>query len=187
MALLNDAHRGDRILQPGPFDGGVVSDDTLALVDRYATIRWGGKEANFVDACTARSRDDGTLAAGFLGIGNGHPVLGSAALGMKVRKSGRTTGVTTGGEVTDIDATFTVGYGSKGSALFRNQIVIRSAERFSDHGDSGSFILTEEEPLRAVGLLFAGNSPGTVTLANHMRTVLEELEVRLPEDERDTT
>ncbi len=185
MALLNDARRGDRILQPGPFDGGVVSDDTLAVVDRYVTIRWGGKQANFVDACTARPRDDSMVAAGFLGIGKGHPALASANLGMKVRKSGRTTGVTTGGEVTDIDATFTVGYGPKGAALFRNQTVIRSAERFSDHGDSGSFILTEEEPLRAVGLLFAGNSPGTVTLANHMRTVLEELKVRLPKDEND--
>jgi hypothetical protein len=185
MAMLNDAKRGDRILQPGPFDGGVVSDDTLGRVDRYVTIRWGGKDANFVDACTAKPSDGNIVAAGFLGIGDGRPTLASAVLDMKVRKSGRTTGVTTGGEITDIDATFTVGYGSKGSALFKNQTVIRSSKRFSDHGDSGSFILMEEEPLRAVGLLFAGNSPGTVTLANHMRTVLEELEVRLPEGGND--
>ncbi len=180
MAQLNDARKGDRILQPGPLDGGVVNQDTLATVERFVPLKWGGEQANFVDACVAGPQDDELLAPGFMDVGGEYPSLLSAALGMKVRKSGRTTGVTTGGEVTDIDATFTVGYGSKGRALFRNQMVVRSATRFSDHGDSGSFILTDDEPLGTVGLLFAGNSPGTVTLANHMQTVLEELRAHLP-------
>jgi hypothetical protein len=144
-------------------------------------LRWGGRRENLVDAALGRPRDGDMVSSGFVGIAGHSPGLAAATLGAKVRKSGRTTGVTTEGEVRDVDATFVVGYGPKGKALFRNQMVIRSEKRFSDHGDSGSFILVQDDPLRAVGLLFAGNSPGTVTLANHMQTVLEELDVSLPE------
>jgi hypothetical protein len=184
LALLNDGRKGDRILQPAPYDGGVTNRDTIATLEGYVQLRWGDKEANFVDAAVARIRDRRMVTGGVLGLQKVASELVTADLRMKVCKSGRTTGLTRGGEVTDVDATFVVGYGAKGRALFRNQVVIRSPKRFSDHGDSGSFILTEDDPPRVTGLLFAGNPQGTVTLANHMETVLEELGVRMAGGDR---
>ena len=95
----------------------------------------------------------------------------------RVYKAGRTTGWTEG-EVVAINVLTDVEYGA-GIARFRNQIAIRptadNGGPFSDSGDSGSGIYTEQHKL--VALLFAGSKART--LANPVRKVISELESEL--------
>jgi hypothetical protein len=76
---------------------------------------------------------------------------------MSVRKSGRTTGFSTG-EIQVLDATVNVSYGTGRVAQFENQIV---TDPISQGGDSGS-LLVAGDALRAVGLLFAGSDQTTI-------------------------
>ena len=125
---------------------------------------------NRIDAAVARPFDENDVLPEVLEIG---PVRGTrpAELGLKVRKSGRSSGVTTG-EVTVLDATITVGYGER-TARFAGQIVTTPMSR---PGDSGS-VLVEAGGSRAVGLLFAGSDQ--VTLHNPIESVLSALAVEL--------
>jgi predicted ATP-dependent Lon-type protease len=91
---------------------------------------------------------------------------------MAVRKSGRTTGFTTG-EITVIEATVTVCYGSGKDAVFENQLIMGP---MSQGGDSGSLIVAAGS-LQAVGLLFAGSEQSTI--ANPIQAVLNCLDVTL--------
>jgi hypothetical protein len=92
-----------------------------------------------------------------------------AKLGMRVRKSGRSTGFTTG-VITVLDSTVDVNYGDK-TARFEGQIITSG---MSAPGDSGS-LLVAEDALLAVGLLYAGSEQ--VTIYNPIETVLEQLQV----------
>jgi len=94
-----------------------------------------------------------------------------AKLGMRVRKSGRSTGFTTG-IITVMDATVDVNYGDR-DARFEKQIITSG---MSAPGDSGS-LLVAENALLAVGLLFAGSEQ--VTIHNPIENVLEQLQVLL--------
>jgi thymidine phosphorylase len=94
-----------------------------------------------------------------------------AKLAMKVRKSGRSTGFTTG-QITILDATVDVNY-SERVARFDGQIVTTG---MSAPGDSGS-LLVAEDALLAVGLLFAGSEQ--VTIYNPIQAVLDSLQVLL--------
>jgi len=96
----------------------------------------------------------------------------SAALGMPIRKSGRTTAFTTG-EITVLDATVSVSYGVGRVATFEEQIV---AGPISQGGDSGSLVVSGSE-LKAVGLLFAGSDQSTII--NPIQAVLDCLSVDL--------
>ena len=112
--------------------------------------------ANQVDGAVARPISQDAIEDGILEIGEVHGTV-EAELGMAVRKSGRTTGLTTG-TVEVVDATVRVGYGAAGTALFENQIVTGN---MSAPGDSGS-LLVERDGQRAVGLLFAGSDQSTI-------------------------
>jgi len=94
----------------------------------------------------------------------------SATINMKVRKSGRTTGTTTG-IIEMLDGTVDVGYGGSLVATFENQII---ANYMSNPGDSGSLVVDGTAPL-AVGLLFAGSD--TTTVINPIDRVLDLLNV----------
>jgi hypothetical protein len=89
---------------------------------------------------------------------------------MSVQKYGRTTSLTTG-SVTGVNATVKVRYSKGHTATFVNQIVIGSG--FSDSGDSGSLIVTNDANLNPVGLLFAGSS--STTIGNPIAAVLSQL------------
>ncbi len=124
---------------------------------------------NLVDAALARPVMDDLLAEGILGIG---PIAGQgvAELGMRVRKSGRTTGVSTG-EIVQVQVTADVLLGQR-TARFTDQVM---AGAMSQGGDSGSLVVDDEG--NAVGLLFAGSE--TTTLCNRIEHVLAALEVSL--------
>ena len=104
----------------------------------------------------------------------------TAAIGMAVRKRGRTTGLTYG-TVTSVDQT-SINYGDGlGTHMLKNQIRLdgrhAATRSFSDHGDSGSVVVDADN--KVVGLLFAGNTAGTVSFANPIQSVLDELNVDL--------
>jgi hypothetical protein len=124
---------------------------------------------NLVDAALALPIEPGAISNTILEIGE---ILGvtAAGLGMLVRKSGRTTGISTG-EVLVLDTTIQVSYGAGRSATFEEQII---TSPMSQGGDSGA-LLVGADNLFAVGLLFAGSSETTVY--NPIQAVLDCLNV----------
>lgn len=96
------------------------------------------------------------------------------SVGLAVKKSGRTTGLTHG-TISYVGVNVTVSY-SRGRVSFVDQFAISSGS-FSDGGDSGSLIVTDDAAAHPVGLLFAGSS--TDTIGNPIGFVLEELEAQL--------
>jgi hypothetical protein len=124
---------------------------------------------NLVDAAVARPVNDGDVLDEILEIGAVQGTM-EATLGLPLRKSGRTTGLTTG-EVTLLNATINVSYGAGKTARYENQIV---AGAMSQGGDSGSLVVHGTE-LKAVGLLFAGSNQSTII--NPIQAVLDCLQV----------
>jgi hypothetical protein len=111
---------------------------------------------NQVDAAVAKPVSDDMVRDEILEIGT---ITGTtaAALGMPVRKSGRTTGLTTDA-ISVLHATVSVSYGAGRTARFEDQII---AGPMSQGGDSGSLVVAGDQ-LLAVGLLFAGSDQTTV-------------------------
>lgn len=112
-------------------------------------------EDNLVDAAVARPQNPADVTDDILAIGMIQGV-GDAGLGTSLKKSGRTTSVTTG-EVVQTDVTVDVDYGAGRTARFRDQLL---AGAMSQGGDSGSAVLDEDN--RLVGLLFAGSDNTTI-------------------------
>jgi hypothetical protein len=143
----------------------------LGSEHRVVSIKANPQAANQVDAAVARPNASADVLDEIMEIGR---VAGSlpAELGMKVRKSGRTTGLTTG-EITIMEATVTVSYGPGKDATFENQLIMGP---MSQGGDSGSLIVAVGS-LQAVGLLFAGSEQSTI--ANPIQAVLSCLDVMI--------
>src|SRR5207237_6834430 len=98
------------------------------------------------------------------------------ALGLAVKKSGRTTGLTRG-NISAVDVTVDISYGSGKTARFINQILVTPGS-FIGSGDSGSLMVEDvDPPPRAVGLLFAGSS--SVAIANPIDPVLRSFGVTM--------
>ena len=127
-------------------------------------------EENLVDAAIARPLNPDDVKDEILDIGT---VEGSVEgeLGMAIKKSGRTTGFTTG-EIQQVDVTVNVQYGQGQIAQFTDQLM---AGAMSQGGDSGSAVLDDNN--RLVGLLFAGSD--TSTIMNRIQNVFSELGVSL--------
>lgn len=176
LANSNNGAINDPILQPGLFDGGNVNTDIIARLSEFAQIKF-GNIPNLIDAAIARTSTPlvtpknkcfGTISSS----------LTNAFRFQVVKKCGRST-ETTRGLVTDVNATIKVGYGTNGTALFQNQIIIVGvpfAGPFSAPGDSGSLIISQfgNNP---VGLLFAGSA--LFTIANPIQAVLSTFNVSI--------
>jgi hypothetical protein len=141
----------------------------LGSQHRLDVSRYNPQATNLVDAAVARPLNDGDILDEIMDIGVVQGAL-EAALAMPLRKSGRTTGFTTG-EVLLLNATVDVSYGVGKTARFENQIV---AGAMSQGGDSGSLVVHGTE-LKAVGLLFAGSDQSTII--NPIQAVLDCLQV----------
>jgi hypothetical protein len=137
---------------------------------RLQAIRADPSAVNRVDAALARPADDALVTDEIVDIGR---VAGTMlpSLGLAVRKSGRTTGLTSG-EITVIEATVDVGYDER-MARFEGQLLTGP---MSQPGDSGSLLMAAES-LQAVGLLFAGSAQATIY--NPIADVLSALQVTL--------
>lgn len=128
-------------------------------------------EDNFVDAAIARPLNAGDVKGEILEIGTIAGVA-EADLGTALKKSGRTTELTTG-EVLQVDVTADVSYGAGRTARFTDQLL---AGAMSQGGDSGSAVLDDDN--RLVGLLFAGSD--TTTIINRISHVFSALGVTRP-------
>jgi len=196
LANLNKGMIGDKILQPGPYDGG-TDEDTIATLHEFIRIdtltnslcpaasaiarafnflaRLFNRATRLVPVVQAENLVDCALAKPI----NDHDVLdvileagdvtgvAEPEVGMAVKKSGRTTGLTSG-EIVAVDAIAKVAMNGFDFAVFADQFVIELA---AEGGDSGSIILTEDN--KAVGLLFAGGEG--VTIANKYSNVRRAL------------
>ncbi|MBN2271395.1 MAG: Ig-like domain-containing protein [Sedimentisphaerales bacterium] len=183
FANENNALIGDNVLQPGPYDGGVNPDDAIGTLADFEPIVFSRKAKNVIDAAIALSSTDlldtATPAGGY---GTPNSVTAQAFLGQNVQKFGRTTGLTKGA-VTAVNATVTVGYGPGKTARFVKQIIIEPGS-FSGGGDSGSLIVTDDDNLNPIGLLFAGSS--THTIANPIDLVLSRFGVTVDDGQTPT-
>jgi hypothetical protein len=197
LANENAGQIGDPILQPGPVDGGRLQDSIARLAD-FVPIKFNqgavgpvgrfferavapilgafglslkrlpNGQPNLVDAAVAEPIDPSLVSSDILDIGRISGIA-EASIGLAVRKSGRTTGLTAG-HVTAIDAVVEVDYGGAKTAIFRGQIV---SDLLSKGGDSGSLVV--DDGSRAVGLLFAGGA--TTTLINPIGAVMQFLDL----------
>jgi hypothetical protein len=204
LANSNAAEIGDPILQPGPFDGGGVSQDQIANLTQFVPISFEGEpsecrfanavisvfnlgcriinsntrytlakvqaEENLVDAAIATPLNPADVKDEILNIGQIQSTV-EGELGMAIKKSGRTTGFTTG-VIEQIDVSANVQYGAGQVALFTDQLL---AGAMSQGGDSGSAVLDENN--RLTGLLFAGSD--TTTIINRIENVFRALGVSL--------
>lgn len=150
---------GDPIIQPGALDSGSDCTDQIGKLANWIPIA-DPMESNKVDCAYATINS---------GIGYNYnslcdfsilPSFNSVepSVGMKIKKSGRTTGCTSG-SVEAIDFSVTVGY-DYGNADFVDQF--KTSPDFNAAGDSGSLVVVDEgDPCHATGLLFAGYSDGS--------------------------
>ncbi len=160
------AQTGDSVLQPAPMDGGVWEQDAIARLFRCVPLNDEGY--NVVDAAVAMPVQPGLVTPTILEIG---PVRGIVRpqLGMRVRKSGRTSAVTYG-IIEGVFAILSIRYDAERVLLFKEQLVISNLD---EPGDSGSLILNDYN--WAVGLLFGGSDE--FTFANPIGPVLSALSV----------
>jgi len=176
---------GDRILQPGRVDMtdqacGTSAEMDAAFIGRlasYAPIQFSRRASNTIDAAIA-TVSTATVGTQTPSGGYGEPssTTSPAKLGMPVQKYGRTTGLTRG-TVSGLNATVIISY-DVGQARFVGQVIVqRSGGRFSDSGDSGSLIVTDDAHNSPVALLFAGSSSSTI--ANPINLVLEAFNVTI--------
>lgn len=179
LAASDRGQPGDAVLQPGPADGGTAQDRIGVLT---VAVRLDADGPNLVDAAVAAVDDDVAVDAS-AHDGPVTAVVDPDAVRGLVRKIGRTTGVTRGRiSAFEVDGV-PVGYDT-GAFSFDDQIEIEGVlGLFSDGGDSGSLITTEDDRL-GVGLLFAGSTTGgpggtAVTYANPLASVLAALDATL--------
>jgi hypothetical protein len=169
LANTNQGKPGDKILQPGPFDGGVFPSDAIATLDRFEEIVFGMGGYNLVDGAVGRPIAPRNVTAAIIGAAVPRGVNQVFPLD-PVIKVGRTTQVTTG-FVLATNAIVNVGFGPL-VAQFRHQIITTA---MAAGGDSGSLLMNFN--LEGVGLLFAG-SP-VITIHNHLIDVQNVLGVEL--------
>lgn len=151
------------------YDNSCTISGVIQIGTLNSFIKFKGGPKNKVDAAFVASSAS-LISASILDIGTPSATAVDPTLGMTVRKSGRTTGFTSG-TVSTINATIRVSYGSGcGTYTFTGQFVITPGG-FSAAGDSGSPIVDSAN--NPVGLLFAGSSSSTI--ANPIKVVLTEL------------
>jgi len=169
---------GDDISQPGLIDASCsaatanIVADLSSLSTLYPPASTPNVDAAIAQVKAGMVRTDGAI----LEIGTLSASTLNASVGLKVKKSGRTTGLTRG-SISAINATVNVGYsdecaGGSFTKQFTGQIIVsQRASKFLNSGDSGSLMVEDvtSNP-RAVGLLFAGSSSSAV--ANPIGAVL---------------
>lgn len=180
-----------RVLQPGRLDGGILPDDVIGELKRDVTVNTvpnvagANPAASVVDAAIGTIEAERTDDITQLDV----PVIyeiQAPMIGMNVQKRGRTTRLTTNGQVTTINATLLITYQNRTRlGRIQNAFIVTSTDGnvFSSPGDSGSLILNQTAGELAgtfpvVGLLFAGgtNAAGTpITIGNDINSVFGAL------------
>lgn len=178
------------ICQPGRLDGGTFPADQIGTIKRHVALTTVAAGSPTLPAVTAVDAAIGTITVdrtdNIIDTGPAIYEVQAPTLGMNVQKRGRTTRLTTNGQITSINGTFNITYRNR-TRLGRiaNSFVITSTDgnQFSAAGDSGSLIFNQavgelNNTLPVVGLLFAGgtNNAGVpITIANDINAVLTAL------------
>ena len=175
------AQIGNPINQRGLVDRGCVDNaaDHVATLSTLSSLVSGvNVDAAIAQVISGQVRTDGSI----LDIGVLSQNTVSASLNQKVKKSGRTTGLTRS-RVSGLNASITVGYdnecaGQSFNKTFTGQIVVRNLlSRFLNSGDSGSLMVQDvSNNPRTVGLLYAGSS--LQAIANPIGPVLSYLNTK---------
>jgi hypothetical protein len=175
---------GDPINQPGLIDINCqnVPADYVANLSSLSTLNTGANvDCAIAEVIPGMVDPSGTI----LSIGTISSQTLGASVGLDVKKSGRTTGLTRS-TVEGINATVNVGYGDEcnGQSFtkqFTGQILVDGrvkGKSFLSGGDSGSLMVEDvDNNPRAVGLLFAGSSQ--IAVANPINDVLSHHNVTL--------
>ncbi|HEY7424905.1 MAG TPA: trypsin-like peptidase domain-containing protein [Gemmataceae bacterium] len=186
LAGENRGQKGkDRILQPGNLT--FAASQHVATLTDFVTLKPSPASArpargnvvfNAVDAAVAKLEHGGAFSQSYLPARK-QPAphgLTTAKVGDKVFKIGRTTGLTHGTVTAVGTVVGPIGY-DPGNCWFSQQfeIVGDNGTLFSDHGDSGSAIVSTTGEV--LGLLYAGN--GTQTYACPIQAVLAALSCNL--------
>jgi hypothetical protein len=167
FARENHASNGERIDAPGRYDGHPICAQTpqVATLSDFQPISFGGN--NTIDAAIARPISGLSYTQVEAGGYDPSSTVVSPAVGLAVKKTGRTSGLTHG-NILAVNVTITVGY-SGGNAVFSGQI--QTPGNFIRSGDSGSLMVTETGN-NPVGLCFAGSSQAS--FANPIGPVLQK-------------
>ena len=178
LALLGNAYPGAAVLQPSPMDGGTAPLAMFGSVLRWTPLQFGGTARNLADAAIAACAPGQALSwVDGIGTIKGVAPMASIEPGERVRKVGRTTGLTTGvvSSIGTVRANYRpLGFGET-PALFVNQIL---AEIECGYGDSGSLLVDSDD--RAAGLLFGASRDGK-TWFNPFDVVCSALDISLLE------
>jgi hypothetical protein len=152
-AKENLGKAGDPLVQPGRLDGGDPEKDVVFTLADFIPIGFTGAP-NTVDVAVSMPVSYADVYMSILNIGG---VTGKRIpdLGEKVKKMGRTTGITEG-TVIDTSASVRVVYDT-GEALFTDVVLVEDNIKA---GDSGSPVLTSKGEF--AGLLFAGSDTNYV-------------------------
>ncbi len=134
---------------------------------RTYTVQTG---TNKVDCAIAEPVSPGEVTNEIIELGSLNSTV-EGELDMEVRKSGRTTGLSSG-VIQQVDVTARVSFGADRVAVFEDQLM---AGPMAQGGDSGSLVTDTQN--NAVGLLFAGSS--TTTIINRIQNVFSQLGVTL--------
>ncbi|WP_366923388.1 S1 family peptidase [Metallumcola ferriviriculae] len=162
---------GDPILQPGPGDGGTVSEALIGTLFRYVPIFYDNTTVNKVDAAVALPTDRRLVDGKILGLTVRPRGTEDGVVAMRVYKSGAASGVTSG-RIRIVDLTVRIGYGFGETAIFENQIL---TNKMAGPGDSGSLLVNGGK--KAVGLLVGGSY--NAVIYNPIKNVLRLLDVSI--------
>jgi hypothetical protein len=169
------ATNGDPIIQPGLIDVNCSANSA----QNVATLVVSHSLPNSNVDCSSATIVSGMVAdnGAILEVGTISAQTVAASVAQKVKKSGRTTGLTRS-SVSGLNATVSVAYenecagGAAFTKTFTGQILVGNrASKFLAGGDSGSLMVQDVSTNpKAVGLLFAGSS--SLAVANPIGQVL---------------
>src|SRR5436309_11581251 len=179
LARSDQAKPGEAISQPGLVDNNCRPGNTVAHLTQFAPLKTSGVDAAIAAVVSGAVDSSGSILD--LGTNPGDPeppagTLATAAMGMAVAKSGRSSGLTCS-SVQTINTSVRIDYqtscngGTTFTVTFNNQVVVGGGS-FSAAGDSGSLIV-DSQTAQPVALLYGGNSTGTV--GNPIQAVLTAL------------
>jgi hypothetical protein len=165
FARENAARNGERIDAPGRYDGKPRCAQTpiCGTLADFQAISFSGN--NTIDCAIALPDPGRPFTGAEAGGYTPSSTVVSPSVGLAVKKTGRTSGLTSG-TIQAINVTIQVQY-SGGVATFVNQIMTPGS--FIRSGDSGSLMVTQSGN-NPVGLCFAGGSGGS--FANPIGPVL---------------
>ncbi len=205
LANSNQAEKGDLILQPGPHDGGEITNDQIARLSDFIPIKFENEQQRclFTKAYTGMfnyiARLTGSKTRIYSIYSAGETNLSDCAIAEPFSEGDVVNEILDIGTITDIakgeldtiikksgrTTGLTEGVIEQTDATVRVNFGAGKTALFTDQliagpmsqgGDSGSVIVTTDNDL--VGLLFAGST--TSTIINRIENVFSQLDVSLP-------